>query len=228
MKRRTLLIVVAIALLFGGGGEVIGALMFGGNGTVKAGVTSPAVATPSASTSPTTPAVTESPEVTEAPTTSVPTSAPTAASLPAVLKGAEEQKLFSWLTAPIPLEWTGVQGDGDNRNFADLNACTDTASCPHIQFISLTSGPNRINYGTNPIRQWAKNVCPARSSDSVEKGKTFTVGSVSITAYSLSCQGLENYAWYAPGKLLVLIGDAPGGAADSDTVQVVLEHSRIH
>jgi hypothetical protein len=110
-----------------------------------------------------------------------------------------------------------------------MSSCTTKAKeCPQIQFLSLASGSNRVNYGTNPVGQWAKNVCPSRSPDSVVPMGTFAVSGKTVAAYELPCQGVENYAWYVPGKLLVLTGDANGGVVAPSTVQAVLEYSHIN
>jgi hypothetical protein len=133
------------------------------------------------------------------------------------------------LIAPIPPTWAGEGSDSDSHVYADVSTCTTAQKrCPQIEFLSLTSGPNLANYGSAPLRQWAKNVCPSRSPDSVAPMATFVAGGTTVNAYEFACQGIENYAWLVPGKLLVLTSDATGGASAPSTVQAVLENSRIN
>jgi hypothetical protein len=152
-----------------------------------------------------------------------------APSTPAVLNGAVVKEVFPGLTAPIPSGWVGQSSDEDSHTYADMSSCTTAQKrCPQIEFLSLASGSNRVNYGSNPVNQWAKNVCPSRSPDSVAPMGTFVAGGTTVNAYEFACQGIENYAWLVPGKLLVLTSDATGGASAPSTVQAVLENSRIN
>jgi hypothetical protein len=122
----------------------------------------------------------------------------------------------------------GQGGDGDNHTYADKSACTVAAkNCPQIRFFSLVSGPHKVNYSPDPIRQWAKDVCPSRSPDSAAAQESFMVDGTTITGYKLNCMGVGNFAWLAPGKLLVLTSDVGGVVAAPTTVKSVLERSHI-
>ncbi len=229
MRTRTVLLVTAAAVILAGGSAAVGAVMFDGDEPPTATATSspvPATKTettaPSPSATPTTTATTTP----ASPTTTTPTSA--SPSIPAVLNGAVVKEVFPGLSAPIPSGWVGQSSDEDSHTYADTSSCTTKAKeCPQVQFLSLVSGSNRVNYGSNPVQQWAKNVCPSRSPDSVSSMGTFVADGKSVAAYEFACQGIENYAWYVPGELLVLAGDAHGGVAVPSTVQAVLKYARV-
>ena len=230
MKTRTAVLAAVAILVATGGGVTAGALMFGGNEPAAVTTTSPATTAPETLAPPTS----STPTTTAAEETSSPvevTSQPTVIepSTPAVLNGAVEKQLFSWLTSPIPTTWVGRGGDGDSHTYAETNACTTgEKSCPQVEFLSLTSGANRVNYGSNPINQWAKNVCPARSSESVVTLDPIVADGVTVQPYELPCQGVEYWAWLIPGKLLVMTGDTAGGTAAPATVTAVLEYSSFN
>lgn len=227
MKTRTVVLASVAALVIAGGGVAAGAAMFGGDESPTVAATTTATtatetSAPLPSSAPATTATEEAPSPVE--TTSKPTA--TVPPTPAVLDGAVEKQLFSWLTSPIPTTWTGRGGDADSHTYAETNSCTTgEKSCPQVEFLSLTSGANRVNYGPNPINQWAKNVCPARSSESVVTLDPIVVDGVTVQSYKLPCQGMEYWAWLIPGKLLVMTGDADGGTAAPATVTAVLGHS---
>lgn len=181
----------------------------------------PATAVSSASTAP----VSETTAPPATPASPRPTGLPEPALGP--VKGAETQSLFDWFSAPIPQAWSGLTSDGDSKTFADTSTCveSDYADCAHIMFISLRSGPNRINYGTNPVAQWAKDVCSARPADSVSGPIIFQMNGVEARFYKFPCQGTQHFMWYVPSKKLLVRGDDGNGTATVEvgTVQAVLE-----
>jgi hypothetical protein len=229
MTRRVVIALVLAGLLILGGGAVAGALLFGGNdssspvATAASDEPSP-TASPTAEPEETPTSATPSPII---PTYTQPGTMPTRKSTPPPMPSVDRE-VFSWLTSPIPAQWAGQGGDGDNHTYADTTSCTTAPkNCPQVRFFSLTSGPNRVNYGPDPIRQWAKDVCPSRSPDSAAAQDTFTVSGVTITGYKLNCMGIGNFAWLAPGKLLVFTADVGDQMAVPATVKSVLERSRI-
>jgi hypothetical protein len=230
MTRRVVITLVILGVLaLGGGGVIAGALLFGG-GDAPSATPAGSVSSPSPTPSPvkSTPETTASTPAAPAttPTYTQPGTMPTRESTPPPV-ASTNREVFSWLTSPIPSTWVGQGGDGDNHTYADKSSCTVAAkNCPQIRFFSLVSGPHRVNYGPDPIRQWTKDVCPSRPDGATAQG-SFTVDGVSITEYKLNCQGVGNFAWLAPGKLLVIASDEGGVTVDTVTVKSVLERSHI-
>lgn len=236
-KKRMWAIIGAVVLALVAG-LVIGA-MFGGSNSSPDNVSQEATPSMPPSSSPTTPSsvpatatlptATTASETTTTPTTIAASPRPTGLPEPALgpVKGAETQSLFDWLSAPIPQAWSGLTSDGDSKTFADTSTCveSDYADCAHVMFISLRSGPNRINYGTNPVAQWAKDVCSARPADSVSGPIIFKMDGVEARFYKFPCQGTQHFMWYVPSKKLLVRGDDGNGTAtvEAGTVQAVLE-----
>lgn len=228
-KRAWALLVGAVALALAAGLGL--GTMFSGGSTTASQV-SPSSPTTSEPTMPTAPPTT--PHETVAPATATVTATPTKLPEPALgpLKNAEMQRIFDWFSAPIPQTWDGLMSDGDSKVFADTSTCVadDTAQCARIEFLSLRSGPNRINYGSNPVKRWAKEVCPGRPSTSVSGPFAFKAGGVDAEYYKFPCQGgPEHHLWYVPGQLMVRGDDGDGTATvEAGTVQAVLEGSLLH
>lgn len=227
-------IVLALAVGLGlgsvlGGGESSPASTVSGASSQPSSppsVTSSDPATTTPSVPPTTPPATAAPATVS--------TRPTGLPVPALgsLQSAQVQTLFDWFSAPIPQAWNGTMSDGDSKGFADTSTCvTDNADCAHIEFLSLRSGPNHVNYGDNPVVQWAKDVCPSRSTDSVVGPIAFKVDGVDAKFYKFPCQGgPEHYLWYVPSKKLLVRGDDGDGTATLETgiVQAVLESATWH
>jgi hypothetical protein len=217
MTRRRVVVLIIAGLLVLSGGVVAGAWLFGGSDSSTSTIAT-------ANDEPT-PASSQETEPEETPTSATPS--PTRKSTPP-RAASTDREVFSWLTSPIPDQWVGQGGDGDNHTYVDTSSCTAAPkNCPQIRFFSLTSGPNRVNYGSDPIRQWAKDVCPSRSPDSAAAQETFAVDGVNITMYKLNCMGIGNFAWLAPSKLLVFTADVGDQLAVPTTVKSVLERSHI-
>ena len=239
MTKRTWAIVGAVVLTLAVGFG-IGAMFGGGNSspnnvsqeaTPSATPPSSSLTLPSSAPATTVSSASTAPvSETTAPTATTPASPrPTGLPEPALgsVKGAETQSLFDWFSAPIPQAWSGLTSDGDSKTFADTSTCveSDYADCAHIMFISLRSGPNRINYGTNPVAQWAKDVCSARPASSVSGPVVFQMNGVEARFYKFPCQGTQHFMWYVPSKKLLVRGDDGNGTAtvEAGTVQAVLE-----
>lgn len=229
MRTRTTVLLSIAAVLLAGGGLAAGVAVSGGDES-PAATPSTTTVTERVTVIPT-PAPSQTATSTPVVTPPVSTTKPAATTppVPAVLNGAAVKEVFPGLTSPIPTGWVGEGSDQDSHAYADTSSCTTQAkSCPRVEFLSLASGANHVNYGSNPINQWAKNVCPTRSPESVVTLEPLVAGDVTILAYQLPCQGLENYAWHVPGRLLVMTGDATGGTAASATVQAVLRYSNFN
>lgn len=213
MKRRTvILLIAAVSVLSALLGVTVTVAAMGGD-EPTALPTATASALPSASP---TPSETESP------------SPATPSTTPSVLDGATAREIFSWLTIPVPADWRSQGGDGDNHEFADFSSCSISASsCPSVEFTSLTGGPNRVNYGGNPIGQWARDVCPSRPAGSEKMTEQTMIGAYAATGYQLSCKGVELYAWVVPNRLLVLTRDVGSTPAKPETIQAVLRYSTV-
>ena len=169
--------------------------------------------------------------------TDVPSTLPTVHSsgiLPAPafgsLASASTEELFGGkLVIQKPQVWTSRDSDGDSQTYADTTTCASTnlSDCPHVTFLRLT-GPNQINFGTNPIATWAKDVCPSRSSDAVEGPVAFLSGGVKAGFYRLPCQGMMFYAWYVPSKSLIVLGsDGGSNPLEASIVQAVVERAQF-
>lgn len=242
MNRRTrniILSIVGLLTLFGVGVGYV-ALTSGGSspaGTVAGATSMPSVSA-SASSSSTRVQPVES-ETTTSPAI-VPTTEPTASSaLPVpgtnsilpkaaygTLDSAMEDKLFNNTVVVLqPEAWFQGDGDGDSQDYADNTTCSanDLKSCAKIEFINLV-GANKVNYGSNPITAWARNVCPERSIDAVQGPAQFNAGGEMAGYYLFTCNGSNFYAWYVPSRHLLVTGkDGSGNALEVGIVQAVME-----
>lgn len=238
MNRRTRNIVLSIAgvltmIAIGVGFAVLTSGDSGSAGTVASATTMPSASTNTSSSSapvqPTTSETTDSPAPTQTTDGSLPVPGtnnilPKAAT--GSLQSAMEDKLFDGRVVVLqPQVWFERDGDGDSQAFADTTTCPndELSDCPRVEFIRL-SGPNKVNYGSNPIVTWAKLVCPDRSTDAVQGPVKFDANGAEAGFYLLTCQGSSNYAWYVPGHQLLVTGrDGKGTALEASIVQAVME-----
>jgi hypothetical protein len=235
-KRRVIIGAVVVVLLFAAG-LGISALTRGGQPTTTTAVaesTSSSAPTTPATKAPTTDPTTVSTPPTEEPTTAnsseLPSLPPSGGLLPAPafgsLASAETVQLFDRLTILKPHIWTDQSGDSDSQDYADTTVCaaSQESDCPRISFLGLKAGPNKVNYGSNPIAAWAKDVCPDRR-DAVEGPAAFQSSGVNAGFYRLRCQGMEYYAWYVPAQHLIVLGrdGSDGSTLETGIVQAVLQ-----
>lgn len=128
-------------------------------------------------------------------------------------------------------KWIGAMSEADLIiNYVDNSTCSgDSASCPHVTFLNLTSNQANSVYGPDPLHYWAANIptniCPRAAA--VEGPVSAKVGGQDAQLYRQRCladtPAAPRYAWVVPGKLFVSMTDFGGDASSAQAVQAALQ-----
>jgi hypothetical protein len=234
MSRRTVIITAAIvAVIAGGTGATVGAIMAGGDsgsGSTSVSVTQdptksvPPTSLPTKNTAvdPTTNPASEPTAVTPPPSTRNPVlPIPATGSL---TEGREKVLLDGKLTIPnTPAAWEETASDKDSATFDDKSNCS--SACPKIWVYDTTKGQNHNTFGDDPLTVWAADVCD-HSTQGPTSSADFMAGDKPAVFRLRSCQAQDFYAWWIPGeKVLVTTQAADGGRPDPNIVQAALERA---
>ena len=226
MKWRTVIILVVVAVAATVGGIFLGSWLKGESSpqsseTVATATQDPTAPTPSTTKQPSSPPVTRVVPPTTEPTEQATTPDPV---LPTPATGSltkgREKKLFDGkATIPnTPAAWEEKSSDADSMTFIDKSNCSER--CPTVWFYDVSKGQNHVTFGDNPLGAWATDHCHGQGTNATT---TFTAGGEDATYVKLSCEGQDYFAWYIPGKkLLVTTQDADGQIADPQIIQAVV------
>lgn len=141
---------------------------------------------------------------------------------------ADAIEMFGKLTIPHPNMWGGTMSEEWRARYEDRTTCAAASSqCPHVEFIDQSSPDGQKLLGKDPVGWWKSQPCVTGVKQKVEGPVSMKLGGQSAKLYRVRCGTSDlvyNYAWFVPGKKLLVTGSAgSAGALVTATIQAALE-----